>query len=138
MKKITLPHSPEEEKEEAMTEILVVDDDDMVRESVARSFKIRGYDVTTASSGTEAIDAIVARQLEGKPFNLVFTDWEMPGIRGDDLCRWIKSRRPNLPVIIASGHAGVIKLDCADVALLKPVSWKDIETALERLSIRAA
>jgi CheY-like chemotaxis protein len=119
-----------------MTKILIVDDDEMVRESVARSFKIRGYDVTTAPDGTEALAAIKLSVHEGKPFSLVFTDWEIPGIiLGDDLCRRIKDKHPELPVIIVSGHAGVLKLDCADAAFVKPVSWKDIESALARLSV---
>ncbi len=67
--------------------VLVVDDLADMRDLVARTLVRRGYRVTTASGGREALDAMAAR---GKP-DLIVTDWMMPGMSGPELVAAIRA-----------------------------------------------
>jgi CheY-like chemotaxis protein len=75
--------------------ILVVDDEPLVRDSVRMVLAFDGYEVQTASGGTEALEL-----LEHESFDLVITDFNMPGIKGDELAVKIKARWPRKPVIM--------------------------------------
>lgn len=81
--------------------ILLVDDDKVLRESVARYLAGRGFEVIHTDNGSEA--AIMAR--EAGPA-LIITDAEMKGLDGFALCRVIKetAELANVPVIIISGR----------------------------------
>jgi CheY-like chemotaxis protein len=76
-----------------------------------------GYNVVTAGSATEAWDIVTSRHID-----LVLSDHLMPGSTGAELARDIKSRLPELPVIL---HSGVNEVpsgaDCADLFLSKVV-----------------
>jgi len=67
--------------------ILVVDDDRPTRFVLERMLTSHGYDVTTAENGRVAMEA-----LEARPYSLVLTDWSMPEMDGEALCRWIRGR----------------------------------------------
>lgn len=68
-----------------MSSVLVVEDDDVVREVVARALRARQYDVTTANSGEEALSMIRARV-----FDLILTDVNMPGMDGFSFIRSVR------------------------------------------------
>jgi len=78
--------------------LLLVDDDDMVREPLARSLSTLGYDVVEARNGVEALG-----QLERVAPDLVLSDVMMPGILGTDLVREIRIHYPSLPILVVSG-----------------------------------
>jgi CheY-like chemotaxis protein len=82
--------------------ILVVDDDDDVRNVAAALVEEIGYDVDAADSGEAAL-----RLLAADRFALVITDLAMPGMTGVDLARQIRSNTPDLPIIFTSGYADV-------------------------------
>lgn len=67
--------------------ILVVDDDRPTRFVLERMLTSHGFDVTTAENGRVAMEA-----LEARPYSLVLTDWSMPEMDGEALCRWIRGR----------------------------------------------
>ena len=77
--------------------ILVVDDDDLVQIAVSELLRSRGYDVTTASSGEEALQI-----LDGDRFDLCLIDVIMPGMNGLDLCRKTRGmgRHQDVPIIM--------------------------------------
>ena len=79
--------------------VLVVDDEVAVRDLVQAILRHVGHLVETAAGGTEALTKIDALQ-----FDLVFTDLIMPGMKGDELAREIKKRKPNLPIVLLTGH----------------------------------
>lgn len=83
--------------------ILVVDDEPLVCDSVELMLTFDGHTVQTAASGSEAL-----AHLEGKPFDLVITDYAMPHMRGDELARRIKQRHPALPVVMITAHAELL------------------------------
>ena len=67
----------------------------------AEEFRQQGYVVIEARNGEEAL-AVIDSDV---PIHLVFTDVRMPGsIDGIDLARIVRQRKPNLPILMASGH----------------------------------
>jgi len=80
--------------------ILLVDDDDDVRETSADMLEELGYLVVQASSGVEALDLLDRRpELE-----LMVTDIRMPGMSGLELSDLARSRREDLKIILISGY----------------------------------
>ena len=89
--------------------ILEVDDDHDIRELVSRVLKADGYEVATASDGTQVL-AIIATS---KP-DLVLLDMKMPGKSGSEVLKEIRLAHTKLPVILATG---VADMEAASVAL---------------------
>lgn len=83
--------------------VLVVDDEDSLRKTIAMVLESRNYRVQTASNGAEAL-AVLARPDSGD-FALVITDLMMPELGGAELIRQLRVRRPWLPVLATSGQA---------------------------------
>ena len=81
--------------------ILYLDDDDTLVFLVRRLLERRGYRVTAFTSQTQAIDAVRATP-EG--FQLLLTDFNMPGMSGLEVARAVLAINPLLPVAVASGY----------------------------------
>ncbi|HEY1604046.1 MAG TPA: PAS domain S-box protein [Allosphingosinicella sp.] len=81
--------------------VLVVEDNDHVRDFAVSLLEELGYCVLAAASADEAL-AIIDR---GEPIDIVFTDVVMPGQSGVELAKTARERRPNLPVLLASGYS---------------------------------
>ncbi len=92
----------EQGEEEAMPmtkcQILVVDDDQSVRESVAMSLMAAGYDVVAAEDGFRALS-----QLRRKLPDLVLSDLDMPGMSGFELLSVVRRRFPQMSTVAMSG-----------------------------------
>jgi CheY-like chemotaxis protein len=81
--------------------ILVVEDNDKVREATVHRLESLGYAAFQARTGPEAIELLES----GEPAALVFSDIVMPGkMTGYDVAEWIRSNRPNIKVVLASAH----------------------------------
>lgn len=84
-----------------LTTVLVVDDDLLVREPIADYLREVGYEVLEAGDAHEAIDLVD----HAAHVDLVFSDIRMPGeLDGVGLARWVRSHRPELPVLLTSGY----------------------------------
>ncbi|MDO9147987.1 MAG: response regulator [Hydrogenophaga sp.] len=81
--------------------ILFLDDDDTLVFLVRRLLERRGYRVTAFSDPIQAIDAVRAHP-EG--FDLLLTDFNMPGMSGLDVAKAVLAINPVLPVAVASGY----------------------------------
>lgn len=82
--------------------ILLVDDEDLVREIVAEQLEDLGYDVVQAGGGAAALPLLDA---EGR-VDLMVCDLSMPRMNGVQLIQEAQRRRPNLPAILLTGYAG--------------------------------
>ena len=82
--------------------ILVVDDEESIRDLLRLVLTGQGYSVVTASGGEEAIE-----YLEAQPFDLVITDLVMPTVNGVEVLRAAKRIDPNFPVIVITGYPSV-------------------------------
>jgi CheY-like chemotaxis protein len=84
--------------------ILLVEDNDKVREATANRLKSLGYAVLQAKTGPETITVL----LSGEPIALVFSDIVMPGgMTGYDVAEWVQSMKPDLKVLLTSGYSDV-------------------------------
>lgn len=109
--------------------ILLVDDDGDVRTILKLLLNMEQHDVTEACDGREALDFFNSGQ-----FDLVITDYVMPGMSGIELAQEIKNRRPNLPVIMITANADLLPDPMPGVDLLLP---KPFQIAALRDSIRS-
>ena len=85
-----------------VAEILVVDDESVVRNMAHAALSRAGHMVHTAASGHEALERIKASP---SLFSLVLLDFNMPGLNGEQTFDAIHSLRPDLPVLICSGYS---------------------------------
>ncbi len=82
--------------------VLIVDDEGSIRESLSEIFKDEGYYVFTSSSGEEAVELVK----EQNP-DLIFLDIWLPGIDGIQTLEEIKGLKPDIPIIMISGHGNI-------------------------------
>jgi two-component system, cell cycle sensor histidine kinase and response regulator CckA len=100
--------------------ILVLEDDDLVRDVVERTLRRLGYEVTAAARPSEVLALSAERS-----FDLLVTDVVMPEMTGDAVARLVRERHPDLPVVFMSGYtAGVLDLEIGalDVFTSKPLT----------------
>ena len=81
--------------------VLVVDDDEHVREAVSRVLAAAGHEVRVAATARSAMDAIASHAAEA---DLLLTDVVMPDMPGTELAARLRERRPDLRVLFMSGH----------------------------------
>ncbi|EIV93489.1 response regulator transcription factor [Frankia sp. QA3] len=118
--------------------VLVVDDDAAVRQSLERSLRFEGYEVTTAVDGADALDAVG----RDRP-DIVVLDVMMPRIDGLETCRQLRARGDDVPVLMLTARDGladrVSGLDVgADDYLVKPFALEELFARLRALTRRAA
>ena len=82
--------------------LLVVDDEEVIREGMRRILEAEGYHVTNSASGRTAIEKIQERD-----FDVVITDLKMPGMDGMEVLKAIKILQPEVPVVIITGYSTV-------------------------------
>lgn len=115
--------------------LLLVEDEVAVSEIAVQVLRGLGLEVITAADGHEAV-RLLSKTVA--PPDLVLTDFQMPGLDGLGLVRWINQNRPGLPVIVASGRldeAGIAQLRAAGVAefLPKPFGAQRLIETLRRV-----
>jgi two-component system, OmpR family, response regulator MprA len=113
--------------------VLVVDDDYAIRESLDRSLRANGYDVALANDGTEALTAI-----DGAPFDIVVLDVLMPRRNGIDVCRTLRAAGNRVPILILTARDTVSDrvagLEAgADDYLVKPFALEELIARLRAL-----
>jgi len=113
--------------------ILVVEDEDLIREMVVLALREEGYEVTTAASGRTALTLLQNSDPQGNefPFDLVLLDLMLPQVKGLDLCRWLRLQGNIVPILILSAKASetdrVLGLEVgADDYLTKPFSMPEL------------
>ena len=85
--------------------VLVIDDDDMLRQMLARALGLEGFTVEQASDGLQGVELARSR-----PIDLVVTDLVMPGQEGMETILTLRRERPRLPIIAISGGVTNSKL----------------------------
>nr|WP_314444373.1 PAS domain S-box protein [uncultured Sphingomonas sp.] len=111
--------------------VLLVDDEELVRESTAGMLADLGYRVAEADCG----EAALALVDEGLRPNLLVTDQLMPGLSGTDLAVRLRERFAGLPVLVVSGYADLESLSPAFPHLSKPFRQAELSAALEKIAV---
>ena len=113
--------------------VLLVEDNDHVRDFAEHLLEDLGYAVVGAASADEALE-----RLEQEPFDIVFSDVVMPDRSGLELARIVAERRPGLPVVLATGYSDdIVKGAAADLEILsKPYGAESLSAALGRALAR--
>jgi len=110
--------------------VLLVDDEEQFLDVLSQRLEARGLKVKAVTNGEDAVN-----QVEDRNFDAIIVDLAMPGIDGIETLKRIKEKRPDLEIIMLTGHATVksgieaMKLG-ADDFLEKPV---DLNVLLEKI-----
>lgn len=114
---------------EKHVEVLVIDDEELIRLLFEETLGKLGYKVVIAKNGSEGLELIKQRD-----FDLLFLDLKMPGMDGAEIFRQVKTIKPNLPVVIITGYPNSDMMDRALAhgpfgIMKKPFTDVDIITA---------
>lgn len=91
-----------------MRSILFVDDHEVLARLSCEILEMQGYRAVSAFSAPEAL-----KKFDQESFDMVVTDFRMEGMNGLELARHLRSRNPNVPVIIVTGYGPIeVGKDC--------------------------
>ena len=113
--------------------MLLVEDEDHLRDVIHLNLDLEGYDVTSVGDGKSALE-----EVEGKRFDLLVLDIMLPEINGFQVCETIRLRNNNLPILIISAKGGSqdkiqgLKLG-ADDYLAKPFNLEELLLRVKNL-----
>ena len=120
----------------AVTRLMLVDDEEMLRELLAEQLEEAGYRVLIAANGNEALALLAA----GEAVDVLVSDLSMPGINGIAVIRAAQEARPGLPAVLLTGYASdgaalaVGEVVAGSYSLLrKPIHLKDLVDRVESL-----
>ncbi len=112
--------------------VLIVDDEDNLRKTLAQYLSLEGWNVTEASNGLSA-----KKKLEEQAFNAMALDLRMPGMDGLELLEWLTGEGPSLPVVMMSAYGDVgdavraMKAGASDY-LVKPFDPEELIIRLKK------
>jgi excisionase family DNA binding protein len=93
-------HAPEPDSTPSRARVLVVDDEEPIRDLLSKTLALAEYDVDVAQDGTTAMDRM--RMIQ---YDLLITDLRMPGVDGLNVIREARRLKADIPVIILTGYS---------------------------------
>lgn len=113
------------------TRILVVDDEPTVSRGLQLLLERDGHDVLAVASADVALVA-----MSGRKFDLVITDFHLPGLRGDHFIIRVREQHPTLPIILISAYVDDMTVkalsQCIDIFIPKPFTLETLRESVER------
>ena len=114
--------------------ILVVDDEEVVREFIRKVLDLDHYEVELAAGSEEALTAC-----KGSKFDLVIMDYEMPTMKGDKLAVAIKAMVPQQPILMVTAFGEALRLDgsfplAVNGVISKPFDLEEFRQAVRQIS----
>ncbi|HET8541200.1 MAG TPA: response regulator [Anaeromyxobacter sp.] len=116
--------------------VLVVDDNEALRDNLAEALQLEGYAVVVAANGEAALDSLAA----DPPPRVVLIDFKMPGMSGADLLARIRQdpRLAGVRVVMTTGSTGIRTVtESADAVLMKPFGVRELLRVLEKVGVAA-
>ena len=112
--------------------LLVVDDDTDIRELLEFDLAQSGYDVDTAKDGSEGLQKALAND-----YDLILLDVMMPKINGFDVCKNVRSKKPDIPILLLTAKGTITDKTTgfnsgADDYIVKPF---DVQEVLLRVRV---
>lgn len=133
MLSLDLPSTAVRERIQLSSRILLIEDEELIRNIIALNLEEEGYEVIKASNGREALNILESHHLHGLRDNIdmVILDLMLPEVNGLDICRLLRHRGNMIPILILSAKAAetdrVLGLEVgADDYLTKPFSMKEL------------
>ncbi|MEC4892717.1 MAG: response regulator transcription factor [Oscillatoria sp. PMC 1051.18] len=133
MLSLDIPQSPTNTDFVQTNRILVVEDEDLIREMVVLALEEEGYEVLTATDGQTALNLIQNNESStgGVTFDLIVLDLMLPQVNGLDICRLLRYKGQIIPILILSAKASetdrVLGLEVgADDYITKPFSTREL------------
>ena len=125
---------------ETQVKVLLVDDEASVRRQLSIGLMQSGFDVEDCEDGLSALKKIEAAERNKSPYHFIVTDIRLPDINGLKLLQVIKSKYPELPVVVISGYGDErTKTSVADsygnAYLDKPFDVTDLEATFKRIGL---
>jgi DNA-binding NtrC family response regulator len=113
--------------------ILLIDDDEWIRDSLTFFFEAEGCKLLTFESAEEGIEAV-----KQKDYDIVISDYKLPGMDGLEFLRQVKVRQPSTVEILITAYASYEILKEAKMIgvkdfIVKPFTSKDVEMSLARI-----
>jgi CheY-like chemotaxis protein len=114
--------------------ILVVDDEDVVCDTIKLVLALDQHEVTTSNSSREGLSAFQRGQ-----FDLVITDYQMPGLSGDKLAAAIRAVAPTQKILMITAYGESLRLSgefplTVDLVMGKPFNVQELRDAVLRLT----
>jgi len=113
--------------------ILLVDDDEWIRDSMSFFFEAEGCNLLTFETAEEAIEAV-----KQQSYDIVISDYKLPGMDGLEFLRRVKEKQPNAFEILITAYAN--REICEEAKMVgvrdiipKPFTSEDVETSLTRV-----
>ncbi len=116
--------------------VLVVDDNEALRDNLAEALQLEGYAVAAAADAETAL----AQLEEAPPPRVILLDFKLPGMSGADLLAKIRAdaRLADVRVVMTTGSVGIRALAAtADAVLMKPFGVRELLSALKRVGVAA-
>ncbi|MCE3014327.1 MAG: response regulator [Pirellula sp.] len=116
--------------------VLVAEDNIVLGDVIQFNLQRAGFDVTLARNGNDAI-----RLLESEPFSMLVTDYEMPGLDGEQICDRVRNEMhlDSLRIVVCSARGHELDREALkakfslEAILFKPFSIRDLMSLLESL-----
>jgi two-component system phosphate regulon response regulator PhoB len=111
--------------------LLVVEDDDTIRETIRDALILEGFEVTACGNGRDALQSLQRASGNEDPFALVVLDLMLPGLGGLDICRQLRKTGDATPILVVSARDTeadrVLGLEVgADDYLIKPFGMREL------------
>lgn len=124
--------------EPAATKLLLIDDEAGLRRNLRFGLNQRGYEIDESEEGLPALQLIESSYAAGNPYGYVIADINLPDINGLKLLELIKSRYPELPVIVISAYGnevtqGAVNTKHGDAYLDKPFLVDELADVISHL-----
>ena len=118
--------------------ILVVDDEQNMRNTLAFILEAANYQITTAAEGREALEEILAARESGRPINLLITDIRLPGLSGLQLIDELHYLKIQIPILVITAYGDralfheLMRTGCTDY-LDKPFDYRELVERVDSL-----
>jgi CheY-like chemotaxis protein len=116
---------------------LLIDDDEFVRDSLSLMFESRGCFLLAVETAEEAIEVLGSHK-----YDIIITDYKLPGMDGLEFCRRIQKTHPHtMKILITAYGSRAVESEASDIGVQelveKPITFEAIEASLSRLFNKA-